>query len=144
MEAVSSRREVFKKERGEMEEKKFVVIRKNNGKFCSAFNEDAYIIGYLCDYKVLENRKVGFPDSALTKVINKLEDEKISYQIIYLDKDPLIKDYKKLNKYNLVKEKALHRLDYVNKVNMIIEKIKKMSEEEFSEFLDRAIDVSNN
>ena len=127
-----------------MEEKKFVVIRKNNGKFCSAFNEDAYIIGYLCDYKVLENRKVGFPDSALTKVINKLEDEKISYQIIYLDKDPLIKDYKKLNKYNEIKEKALHRLDYVNKVNMIIDKIKKMNEKEFSEFLDRAVDVSSN
>ena len=43
-------------------------------------------------YKVLKGDVSGFPDTSINKVVNTLEDAKISYQIIDVDKDPLIKD----------------------------------------------------
>ena len=63
--------------------------------------------------------------------------------VIYIDKDPLVKDFKKLNNYEVYKNKAIKKLDYVDKVNKIIDKIKNMNEEEFKIFLDKVNDVSN-
>lgn len=39
--------------------------------------------------------------------------------VIYIDKDPLVKDFKKLNNYEVYKNKAIKKLDYVDKVNKI-------------------------
>lgn len=39
--------------------------------------------------------------------------------IIYVDKDPEKKDFKKLNNYVVYKNKAIKKLDYVNKINKI-------------------------
>ena len=50
---------------------------------------NAYILNYLFDYKILKNRKVGFPDNALNKITDKLNELKIQYQIIYDDRDPI-------------------------------------------------------
>ena len=63
--------------------------------------------------------------------------------VIYIDKDPLVKDFKKLNNYEVYKNKAIKKLDYVDKVNKIIDKIKNVNEEEFKIFLDKVNDVSN-
>lgn len=63
--------------------------------------------------------------------------------VIYIDKDPLVKDFKKLNNYEVYKNKAIKKLDYIDKVNKIIDKIKNMKEEEFKIFLDKVNDVSN-
>ena len=125
------------------EEKKYLVIRKNKGKFCTVYGDDANIISSLFGYKILNNNKVGFPESVLNKIINTLEDKKISYMVIYIDKDPLVKDFKKLNNYEVYKNKAIKKLDYVDKVNKIIDKIKNVNEEEFKIFLDKVNDVSN-
>lgn len=70
-------------------------------------------------YKILEGGKVGFPESVLNKIINILEDNKISYMVIYIDKSPLVKDFKNLNNYEVYKNKAIKKLDYVDKVNKI-------------------------
>lgn len=75
------------------EEKKYLVIRKNKGNFCTIYGDDANIISSLFGYKILNN-KVGFPESVLNKIINILEDNKISYMVIYIDKSPLVKDLK--------------------------------------------------
>ena len=101
------------------EEKKYLVIRKNKGKFCTIYGDDANIISSLFGYKILNNNKVGFPESVLNKVINTLFDKKISYMVIYIDKDSLVKDFKKLNNYEVYKNKAIKKLDYVDKVNKI-------------------------
>ena len=47
----------------------------------------------LFGYKVLKGDVSGFPDTSINKVVNTLEDAKISYQIIDVDKDPAIKDF---------------------------------------------------
>ena len=101
-----------------MNDKKILVIRKNKGKFCIVYGDDANIISSLFGYKILNN-KVGFSESVLNKIINTLEDNKISYMVIYIDKDPLVKDFKKLNNYEVYKNKAIKKLDYVDKVNKI-------------------------
>ena len=89
------------------EEKKYLVIRKNKGKFCTVYGDDANIISMFFCYKILDGGKVGFPESVLNKVVNSLLDKKISYMIIYVDKDPEKKDFKKLNNYVVYKNKAI-------------------------------------
>lgn len=65
-------------------------------------------------YKILEGGKVVFPKSVLNKVINTLLDKKISYMIIYVDKDPEKKDFKKLNSYTKYRDIAISKLDYIS------------------------------
>ena len=71
--------------------KKYLILYKNSEKFYNVYQDDSYILNYLFGYKVLDKRKSGFPDSAITKVKNMLEEKKISYQIIYDDKAPYVK-----------------------------------------------------
>lgn len=96
------------------EEKKYLVIRKNKGNFCTVYGDDANIISMFFGYKILEDGKVGFPESVLNKVINTLLDKKISYMIIYVDRDPEKKDFKKLNSYTKYRDIAISKLDYTN------------------------------
>ena len=65
-------------------------------------------------YKILEDGKVCFPESVLNKVINTLLDKKISYMIIYVDKDPEKKNFKKLNSYTKYRDIAIFKLDYIS------------------------------
>ena len=65
----------------------------------------------LFGYKVLKDGLCGFPDNSLSKVLNTLEDAKISYQIIEVDKNPIIKDFVKLNNYPKYLDLALKNLD---------------------------------
>ena len=58
------------------------LVLVKNGSFYTTFNDDAYILNYLFGYKIVNNEKVGFPTSNITKVIDKLTTEKINY---YLD-----------------------------------------------------------
>lgn len=96
------------------EEKNYLLIRKNKGKFCTVYGDDANIISMFYGYKILEYGKVGFPESVLNKVINTLLDKKISYMIIYVDKDPEKKNFKKLNSYTKYRDIAISKLDYIS------------------------------
>ena len=59
-----------------------VLVKK--GSFYTTFNDDAYILNYLFGYKIVNNEKVCFPTSNITKVIDKLTTEKINYYIVDL------------------------------------------------------------
>lgn len=100
-----------------------INIIKTNNKFYNVYEIDAYIFNLLFGYKVIENNKVGFPDSVLNKVINVLEDNYINYNIIYKDRDNIIKSFSNRNNYLKFKDRALDKIDIDNKVNMIIDKI---------------------
>lgn len=67
-----------------------VILRKNGG-FYSVNGDDCYIFYYLFNYKIVSDR-VGFPLSAYNKVVNTLEDNKISYTDKYNNKSS---DYKR-------------------------------------------------
>ena len=49
------------------EEKKYLVIRKNKGKFCTIYGDDANIISSLFGYKILNNNKVFY--SQIMKIL---------------------------------------------------------------------------
>ena len=45
------------------------LVLVKNGSFYTIFNDDAYILNYLFGYKIVNNEKVGFLTSNITKVI---------------------------------------------------------------------------
>lgn len=89
----------------------------------------------LFDYKVLKGDVSGFPDTSINKVINTLEDAKISYQIIDVDKDPLIKDYGKINTYSKYLDMLFKKLDK-KKVDFLIDKLNKCSMEKLESIIN--------
>lgn len=62
------------------------VVLIKNGKFYLTYDNDALILNYICNYKRI-NGKVGFPENALQKVIDLLEENKISYVIASEDEN---------------------------------------------------------
>ncbi len=106
---------------------KVIEIYKS-GKFYNVFGDDGIIIHELIGYKYLEYKKqVGFPESALNKVINVLESKKISYKVYGKSKEELLREFKGIDKrykenlMNALKnydmEKRLERLK--NKINSL-------------------------
>lgn len=106
---------------------KVIEIYKS-GKFYNVFGDDGIIIHELIGYKYLEYKKqVGFPESALNRVINVLESKKISYKVYGKSKEELLREFKgvdkryKENLMNALKnydmEKRLERLK--NKINSL-------------------------
>ena len=112
---------------------KYIIITQSSGKFFEVYGYDAFMFGYLFDYKVLQNGKTykcGFPDSSITKITNKLSDLKISYQIIYRGRNPFVKDFKKINQYSKFKLITLQKLDIKERMDALVEKVKSLNEEQ--------------
>ena len=112
--------------------------------FINAYGVSAIILHDMLNYKLIMNGKeykIGFPSNSLTKVLNTLEDKKISY-VIY-EEDNSIKleyDYKNLNDYNKEYKMAIDKLEIDTKVNLIYTKIKKLKIEDLNIFLDRLLE----
>ena len=117
---------------------KYIIITQSSGKFFEVYGYDAFMFGFLFDYKVLQNGKTykcGFPDSSLIKITNKLSDLKISYQIIYRGRNPFVKDFKKINQYSKYKLIALQKLDIKERMDALVEKVKSLNEEQAKEVM---------
>lgn len=121
-------------------DKNFLLIFKN-GKFYNVYNDDAFIFYYLFGYKILKDDKVGFPESGLVKVLNTIEDKKINYQIIYKDRNPIVKKYDKLNNYHKILGIAINYLEVRDKVTRLKNIIDEIDD---YETLERLIEVINN
>ena len=121
--------------------KKYLIMYKNSGKFYNVYKDDAYILNYLFGYKVLDKRKSGFPDSSINKVKNELENKKISYQIIYEDKDPEVKNYKTLNNYDKYMKLAMEKIDIKERVDFLESQIKELDDKllEIIEVLEKCL-----
>lgn len=98
------------------------------GSFYNCYGKDAYIAAYLFEYKIrlIENNitVIGFPKNAISKVIAKIEREKINYILIDTKNNYDIdskEEFGNLNKYNDVVCKAK---EVVN-IRIRIEKIEK-------------------
>ena len=61
--------------------KDYLIFIKGSEKFYNLYNDDALIINYLLNYKIIKNNTCGFPECALNKVINEIEKTKISYVV---------------------------------------------------------------
>ena len=98
------------------------------GKFYNIYGDDAIILNYLFGYKILIDGKVGFPESALIKVINTIEDKKIDYQIINKDENDVIKKYGNFNSYNKILKQALEYRNIKSRIERIQELINNISD----------------
>ena len=107
-----------------------IKIRKS-GTFYNVFDDDCYILYLLFNYNI-KNYKIGFPKSALNKVINKLDELKINYEVIGED---LKGNYKKLNKY--LKFLELGKVKYNKDINYqnIMDKLNNISEDKHDKIL---------
>ena len=116
--------------------KKYLEIRKV-GLFYNAFDNDALIINYLLDYKII-NGRCGFPINAIDKVLNLLDEKKINYKV---DNDD-IKQYKD-NKYSLYLSKALNKNNIYESLLNIQKKIEMLDEEKVTDLLVKIEELVN-
>lgn len=72
---VKEKYDMLKKEKSD-----FLVLFKV-GSFYTTYGNDALLLNYLFSYQI-KNDKLGFPISALNKVLFELEQKKISYLIV--------------------------------------------------------------
>ena len=110
---------------------------RKSGKFYHAFGDNATILHYIMGYKIVaEKGGAGFPESAINKVINALEDNEISY-IVY-DKETIEyeKDFKKINAYKSILKKGVKALSNEERFQKIEKKITGMSAKELDNLLD--------
>lgn len=114
------------------------------GIFVNAYDESAIILHNIFDYKLGEQDKiykVGFPEGSLNKVLNTLEDKKISYVYYGVNRTVIKeKDFKRLNKFITEYEKAVRRQEIDIKANLIYTKIKKLKRTELDVFLDKVLE----
>ena len=94
------------------------VVFIKSGKFYLTFDNDAFIIGYLLNYKKVNN-KVGFPESAKEKVVMELNNKEINY--FFIDEDG--KQYDN-NQYYLCLKKANEDIMVTNIANSLVKTIK--------------------
>jgi hypothetical protein len=113
----------------------YLIIYKGAGKFFISKDLDAYILNILFNYKVIKNRS-GFPENALEKVIKGLKDNHISYQLIYENQNPIIKNYKKANKYESFASKASKNISIEESLKTFEEKIKSASDDDLKKILE--------
>jgi len=113
----------------------YLVFHKNKGKFYYLYGDDAYIINYLFNYKKIVDEKVGFPDSAMNKVQSVIEENKISYKIIEVGKDIIVKDYKTFNKYDYYLKLSKEKLSLNKRLDRIINKLSKLKITQLDELI---------
>ena len=111
-------------------------IRKN-GTFYNTFDDDCYIFYYLFNYQI-KNNKVGFPNSALNKVISVLEENKINYEIIGEDRKM---NFKNLNGYNRILKLGKEKYEKDTNYKDLVEKVKKVSPEKLDRILETIVSI---
>ena len=102
------------------------------GDFYHCFGRDSYIISYLFNYKLRKTKEnyytCGFPEKSIGKVENVLVNKKINY-IILDSRDnyniDVYENYKNLNNYTSVLEKAKKNIKIKEEISLIYNKLKK-------------------
>ena len=114
-----------------------IVIRKTGG-FYQVFDNDALIISYLFNYKII-NFKCGFPLIAINKVINTLEEKKINF--IIKDEEEIVKNFKNKNTYSKYLEKARVKDNINNRIKSILDKLNDLDTKKMNEVLSAIEEV---
>lgn len=98
------------------------------GSFYHAFNRDAYILSYLCGYKLkrIEQNSVdcGFPTNVALRIRARLEENNINYLLIDRRNDFEVdekEDFGNNNKYDAIYEKAKRYVNFKFRIENIQE-----------------------
>ena len=107
-------------------------------------NDDAYILHSIFNYKIVEegkNDKLGFPSTIIDKVIEKLEELAINYQIYYKKELEESKDFQENNTYQKYLNEGLLQVEIDKKVDLIKYKLNRLSLEEVNKQLENILDI---
>jgi len=122
---------------------KALKIYKNDSKFVSAYNEDAYILHMIFNYKIVSegpNEKCGFPKETIYKVIDKLEELNISYEIYY-KKELDDSKYFDNSSYDEFYNKSLLQIEADKKIDLIQYKLKHLNQDDLNKTLDSILNI---
>ena len=99
-----------------------------SGRFYNTYGDDSIILNYLFGYKIIKENKVGFPINSIVKVLNTLEDKKISYEVIDKNENPYGKKYDNLNNYHNILNKAYEYQEVKVRVKRVYDKINEITD----------------
>lgn len=122
----------------------FIELYKNDGKFITCYNDDAYILHSIFGYKLVgegKNDKLGFPSTVIDKIIAKLDSLSINYEIYYKKELESSKDFKKKNNYQKYLEQGLLQVEIDKKVDLIKYKLSRLDLKEVNKELEKILDV---
>ena len=114
-----------------------ITIRKHGG-FYHVFDNDCYILYYLFNYKII-NQRLGFPLNSLTKVINKLEDLNINYEIL----GEIDKNFNRKNNYNKYLKLGITKFKKEQKYLTIYNSLDKLTEEDLDKIINFVSELIN-
>ena len=106
--------------------KKYIEI-KNQGVFYNVYNEDAYIMYSLTNYR-LTNGRLGFPKNSIDRIKNILEENKINYIII--DDDIVEEKQFKRNSYNRYLKLGTKLYEQQREKDSLLKNINKLSNDD--------------
>ena len=96
------------------------------GTFFESYNNDAYIMSYIFQYKlktlISYDTTCGFPTCSINRIKSILESRSVNYLIVdkkhnYEEIEKM--NYKKKNKYNEILPKANEYIDRINRIDKI-------------------------
>lgn len=122
----------------------FIELYKNDGKFITCYNDDAYILHSIFGYKLVgegKNDKLGFPSTVIDKIIDKLDSLFINYEIYYKKELESSKDFKKKNNYQKYLEQGLLQVEIDKKVDLIKYKLSRLDLKEVNKELEKILDI---
>ena len=122
----------------------FIELYKNDGKFITCYNDDAYILHSIFGYKLVgegKNDKLGFPSTVIDKIIDKLDSLSINYEIYYKKELESSKDFKKKNNYQKYLEQGLLQVEIDKKADLIKYKLSRLDLKEVNKELEKILDI---
>lgn len=122
----------------------FIELYKNDGKFITCYNDDAYILHSIFGYKLVgegKNDKLGFPSTVIDKIIDKLDSLSINYEIYYKKKLESSKEFKKKNNYQKYLDQGLLQVEIDKKVDLIKYKLSRLDLKDVNKELEKILDV---
>lgn len=122
----------------------FIELYKNDGKFITCYNDDAYILHSIFGYKLVEegkNDKLGFPSTVIDKIIDKLDSLSINYEIYYKKELESSKDFKKKNNYQKYLDQGLLQVEIDKKVDLIKYKLSRLDLKDVNKELEKILDI---
>lgn len=101
------------------------------GAFCESYGKDSYVLSYLFGYQIKQKEKndipkIGFSKKALSKVLSKLEEQKIDYLLIDVRNNYDVDDKsenRNLNNYDTIYKKSYIYVRKQRQVRKISERL---------------------
>lgn len=115
------------------------VSMKKIGKFYNVFDDGTFVLYYIFNYRIVKGR-VGFPCASLEKVINKLEEKNINYEVYNENRS---NDFKKKNNFSKFVIKGKRKQEMAQTKEDLLAKIENLSEDKIEKIVNYIKEVVN-